>query len=85
MNKLSIIVLAAGKGTRMQSDIPKVLHKVNGKSMIKHVLGQTHNLKPEKILVVIGYEAEQVKKHLENLKKDDKLKENDKKDEKNKD
>jgi UDP-N-acetylglucosamine diphosphorylase/glucosamine-1-phosphate N-acetyltransferase len=66
MNKLSIIVLAAGKGTRMQSDIPKVLHKVNGKSMIKHVLGQTHNLKPEKILVVIGYEAEQVKKHLEN-------------------
>ena len=63
-NKLSIIVLAGGKGTRMQSDIPKVLHQVNGKSMIEHVLAQTDNLNPEKLLVVIGYEAEQMKKHL---------------------
>ena len=64
-NRLSIIVLAAGKGTRMQSDIPKVLHQVNDKSMIEHVLTQTDNLKPDKLLIVIGYESEQVKKHLE--------------------
>ena len=64
-NRLSVIVLAAGKGTRMQSDIPKVLHQVNDKSMIEHVLAQTDNLKPDKLLIVIGYESEQVKKHLE--------------------
>tara|TARA_X000001036_G_scaffold140577_1_gene133341 strand:+ start:743 stop:1471 length:729 start_codon:yes stop_codon:yes gene_type:complete len=63
-NKLSIIVLAAGKGTRMQSDIPKVLHMVNNKSMIKHVLSQTDELNPEKLIVVIGYEAQQLKNHL---------------------
>lgn len=63
-NKLSIIILAAGKGTRMQSDIPKVLHRVNDKSMIEHVLTQTDNLNPDKLLIVIGYESEQVKKHL---------------------
>lgn len=63
-NKLAIIVLAAGKGTRMQSDIPKVLHQVNGKSMIEHVIKQTDYLNPEKLLAVIGYEFEQVKKHL---------------------
>ena len=63
-NKLSIIVLAAGKGTRMQSDIPKVLHEVNNKSMIKHVLSQTDELNPEKLIVVIGYEAQQLKNHL---------------------
>ena len=63
-NKLAIIILAAGKGTRMQSDIPKVLHQVNGKSMIEHVIKQTDYLNPEKLLVVIGYESGQVKKHL---------------------
>lgn len=64
-SKLSIIILAAGKGTRMESDIPKVLHQVNRKSMIEHVIKQTDYLNPEKLLVVIGYEAEQVKKHLQ--------------------
>ena len=63
-NNLSVIVLAAGKGTRMCSDIPKVLNQINNKSMIEHVLEQTYNLKPEKLLVVIGYEYQQIKKHL---------------------
>ena len=63
-NKLSIIVLAAGKGTRMQSDIPKVLHMVNNKSMIKHVLSQTDELNPSELIVVVGYEAAQLKNHL---------------------
>ncbi len=63
-NNLSVIILAAGKGTRMCSDIPKVLNQINNKSMIEHVLEQTYNLKPEKLLVVIGYEYQQIKKYL---------------------
>ena len=65
-NKVSIIILAAGKGTRMKSDMPKVLHKVNGKSMIEHVILNARNLNPEKIIVVVGYKYEMVKKQLEN-------------------
>ena len=65
-NKVSIIILAAGKGTRMKSDMPKVLHKVNGKSMIEHVILNARNLNPEKMIVVVGYKNEVVKKQLEN-------------------
>ena len=63
-NKISIIILAAGKGTRMNSAMPKVLHKINNKSMLEHVISKTNNLNPKKIIVVIGYKAEEVKKHL---------------------
>ena len=65
-NKVSIIILAAGKGTRMKSDMPKVLHKVKGKSMIEHVILNAKNLNPEKIIVVVGYKYEMIKKQLEN-------------------
>tara|TARA_B000000532_G_scaffold221752_1_gene196956 strand:- start:73 stop:801 length:729 start_codon:yes stop_codon:yes gene_type:complete len=65
-NKVSIIILAAGKGTRMKSDMPKVLHKVNEKSMIEHVILNARNLNPEKMIVVVGYKYEMVKKQLEN-------------------
>ena len=67
-NKLAIIILAAGKGTRMDSDIPKVLHQINNKSMIEHVISKTNELKPEKLLVVVGYKADQVKVHLKHCK-----------------
>ena len=67
-NNLAIIILAAGKGTRMDSSIPKVLHKINGKTMIEHVIEKTNSLKPKKIIVVIGYEAEQVKENLNHYK-----------------
>ena len=63
-NKISLIILAAGKGTRMNSAMPKVLHKINNKSMLEHVISKTNNLNPKKIIVVIGYKAEEVKKHL---------------------
>lgn len=58
--KLNIIILAAGKGTRMHSSIPKVLHKVGGKPILKHVIDCAKSLKPEKIVVVYGYGGEQV-------------------------
>ena len=50
----------------MKSDVPKVLHKVKGKSMIEHVILNARNLNPEKIIVVVGYKNEMVKKQLEN-------------------
>ena len=65
-NKLSIVILAAGKGTRMNSDIPKVLHMVNEKSMLEHVISKTTDLNPKKVIIVIGYKSDLVKEHLEN-------------------
>ena len=41
-----IIILAAGKGTRMNSEIPKVLHKINNKSLIEHVVESAKSLNP---------------------------------------
>ena len=57
---LSIIILAAGKGTRMKSARPKVLHEVAGRSMLQHVIDTGRQLSPEQILVVIGHESEQI-------------------------
>ena len=55
------IILAAGNGKRMNSDLPKVLHKLGGKPMVQHVLETVQSLTPEKIIVVIGPGAEDVK------------------------
>ena len=59
---LHIIILAAGEGTRMGSSLPKVLHQVGGKTMIERVLTTATSLKPDRIHVVIGAGAAQVKK-----------------------
>lgn len=59
MNKYAII-LAAGKGTRMKSELPKVLHQVTGKPMISHVLSATQAVNPEKTLVIVGHGAKEV-------------------------
>ena len=65
-NKLAIIIMAAGKGTRMNTKLPKVLHTLNQQSMIEHVINKTIQMKPDKIVVVVGYKSELVKKHLIN-------------------
>jgi len=57
---LTICILAAGKGNRMKSSIPKVLHQINGEPMIHHVLNTAKKLKPEKIIVVVGFKKELV-------------------------
>jgi len=59
-NRLAAIILAAGKGTRMKSDLPKVLHKVLGESMISRVIKQARGCGCDKIVVVAGYEKEKV-------------------------
>ena len=65
---LEVIILAAGKGTRMHSKLPKVLHKVAGKPMLNHVIDCAKQLSPDVIHVVIGHGAELVKKELDQEK-----------------
>jgi len=61
MNNLDVIVLAAGKGVRMKSDIPKVLHLLCGKPMIEHVIETILNLNPNRIYLVVGYQSDKIK------------------------
>ncbi len=57
---LAIIVLAAGQGTRMKSDLHKVLHPVAGRPMLLHLLDSVAALEPERIVVVAGARREQI-------------------------
>ena len=59
---LNIIILAAGKGKRMHSSLPKVMHKVGGKSMLEHVLISAKKLNPSSINVVLSPKIESIKK-----------------------
>lgn len=58
---LALIILAAGKGTRMKSDLPKVLHKIAGAPMIVHAIEAGAALEPARTIVVTGHGADQVK------------------------
>jgi bifunctional UDP-N-acetylglucosamine pyrophosphorylase/glucosamine-1-phosphate N-acetyltransferase len=59
--KLNIVILAAGKGTRMHSNKPKVLHEVAGKPILAHVITCAKALNPQKIIVVYGFGGEMVR------------------------
>jgi len=65
---LAIAILAAGKGTRMNSNIPKVLHEINGIPMIEEVLKTSQKLNPKIIIAIIGYKKQLVKDALSNYK-----------------
>jgi bifunctional UDP-N-acetylglucosamine pyrophosphorylase/glucosamine-1-phosphate N-acetyltransferase len=58
----ALIVLAAGKGTRMNSDLPKVLHPVAGEAMLIHAIAAGERLEPERVVIVAGHGAEAVRK-----------------------
>jgi bifunctional UDP-N-acetylglucosamine pyrophosphorylase/glucosamine-1-phosphate N-acetyltransferase len=58
---MNIIILAAGKGTRMRSDLPKVLHPIAGVPMLGHVLRTAQQLNPARIVIVHGHGAELVR------------------------
>jgi len=60
MTPLNIVILAAGKGTRMHSDKPKVLHALAGKPLVQHVLERATELKPQQICVVYGHGGDAV-------------------------
>jgi bifunctional UDP-N-acetylglucosamine pyrophosphorylase / glucosamine-1-phosphate N-acetyltransferase len=61
MNKLACIILAAGEGTRMKSRYAKVAHPLAGKPLIRYVVEAAKALEPERIVVVVGHDAERVK------------------------
>lgn len=61
---LAAIILAAGQGTRMKSDIHKVLHPIAGKPMLHHIVDNVTAMGAEKIIIVVGAKREQVEKSL---------------------
>jgi bifunctional UDP-N-acetylglucosamine pyrophosphorylase/glucosamine-1-phosphate N-acetyltransferase len=65
MSHLNVIILAAGKGTRMNSEKPKVLHELAGKPLVQHVLDCANLLNPQQICVVYGHGGEAVPKAMQ--------------------
>ncbi|MFC7494604.1 MULTISPECIES: bifunctional UDP-N-acetylglucosamine diphosphorylase/glucosamine-1-phosphate N-acetyltransferase GlmU [unclassified Nocardioides] len=63
-SELTVIVLAAGGGTRMKSKTMKVLHPIAGRSMIDHVLRAAHELAPHRVVAVVGHQREAVSAHI---------------------
>ena len=51
---LAVIIMAAGHGTRMKSDRPKVLHEIGGRAMLEYVMAAVSRLGPDKTVVVVG-------------------------------
>jgi len=70
---LSVVILAAGKGTRMRSSLPKVLHPIADKAMVAHVIDAAKQLNAENIYVVYGFGGDVLKAELTNKNGDDEL------------
>ena len=66
-DELTVVVLAAGGGTRMKSKTMKVLHQVGGRSMIGHVLTAVRAVEPHRVVAVVGHQREQVGPHVQQL------------------
>ena len=69
---LAVAILAAGKGTRMKSSLPKVLHKLNGKTILSRIIETCFGLNPDKVFIIVGHKNNIIKESFEkhkNLKK----------------
>lgn len=62
---VAVAILAAGRGTRMKSDLPKVLHPLGGCSLVERALSSARLVHPTRRLVIVGYQPEQVKEALQ--------------------
>ncbi|MBO3096466.1 bifunctional UDP-N-acetylglucosamine diphosphorylase/glucosamine-1-phosphate N-acetyltransferase GlmU [Cellulomonas dongxiuzhuiae] len=60
----AVVVLAAGEGTRMRSSVPKVLHRLGGRSMVGHALATARALEPQRVAVVVRHERDAVAAHV---------------------
>ena len=67
-SKRAVVILAAGKGKRMKSDLPKVLHKIDGKPLVRHLLETMNKISPDKLIVVIGHKGEMVENELSDFR-----------------
>lgn len=67
-NSTGIVILAAGKGTRMKSDLPKVLHQINGRPMVHYVVEAARQVVGQNIVLVIGHQREKVRESFRNEK-----------------
>ena len=65
---IAVVILAAGKGTRMNSDLPKVMHKMGGKPMVEYVIQTAGRLKAKRIILVVGHKWEQTKDLIDRYK-----------------
>ncbi|MFP3156421.1 NTP transferase domain-containing protein [Lachnospiraceae bacterium ZAX-1] len=61
MGHLKAVILAAGKGTRMKSDLPKVVHTIDGKCLVDYVIDAAYKAGADEICLVVGYQADKVK------------------------
>jgi bifunctional N-acetylglucosamine-1-phosphate-uridyltransferase/glucosamine-1-phosphate-acetyltransferase GlmU-like protein len=64
MTDTHVVVLAAGQGTRMKSQLPKVLHQISGRPMIEHVLHAAQAVTPATVTVIVGHRADLVRERL---------------------
>src|ERR1700704_6190639 len=65
--RVAVAIMAAGKGTRLKSQLPKVLHEVGGKSLLAHVVATAAQVVAARdIYAIVGYEAERVRTELGN-------------------
>ncbi|MCF7967024.1 MAG: bifunctional UDP-N-acetylglucosamine diphosphorylase/glucosamine-1-phosphate N-acetyltransferase GlmU [Methylobacter tundripaludum] len=68
--KITTIILAAGKGTRMRSELPKILHKIANRPLLQHVYDTAKQLQHNTVKIVVGHGAEQVTETLKDLEAD---------------
>ena len=65
---LAVAILAAGKGTRMHSDIPKVLQKIAGSTLLERVINSCRGLSPDRSLLIVGHQSKQIKESISYMK-----------------
>ena len=68
MKNLDIVILAAGKGSRMKTKKPKLLNRINGKSLIEHTIIKAEKIKNSKVNIIINKDLEHLKKNLTKLR-----------------
>ena len=64
---VAVVILAAGRGTRMKSHMPKVLHSLGGRSLVEWVLQSLRLISPTRLFLIVGYESEQVKAAMQSV------------------
>jgi bifunctional UDP-N-acetylglucosamine pyrophosphorylase/glucosamine-1-phosphate N-acetyltransferase len=64
MSKIDVVIMAAGKGTRMKSSMPKVLHRLGGRALLQHVIDTAQHIQARRVVVITGHGAEQVEAEL---------------------